>query len=59
MKIIRLTESDLTRIVKAVMNEQLFSNTPLMPYAYQFSNKKSQQTPKETPNINPKNLKVK
>jgi hypothetical protein len=58
MKIIRLTESDLTRIVKAVMNEQLFSNTPLMPYAYQFSNKKSQQTPKETPNINPKNLKV-
>ena len=58
MKIIRLTESDLTRIVKAVMNEQLFSNTPLMPYAYQFSNKGSQQTPKETPNINPKNLKV-
>jgi hypothetical protein len=58
MKIIRLTESDLTRIVKAVMNEQLFSNTPLMPYTYQFSNKKSQQTPKETPNINPKNLKV-
>lgn len=60
MKIIRLTESDLTRIVKAVMNEQLFSDTPLMPYAYQFSNKGGQQTPKETPkeNINPKNLKV-
>lgn len=68
MKIIRLTESDLTRIVKAVMNEQLFSNTPLMPYTYQFSNKKSQQTPKETAianaknliyqYINPKNLKV-
>lgn len=60
MKIIRLTESDLNRIVKAVMNEQLFSNTPLMPYAYQYSNKGGQQTPKQTPkeNINPKNLKI-
>ena len=59
MKIIRLTESDLTRIVKAVMNEQLFSNTPLMPYAYQYTrDRQANQSVPAKENINPKNLKV-
>jgi len=59
MKIIRLTESDLTRIVKAVMNEQLFSNTPLMPYTYQYTrDRQANQSVPAKENINPKNLKV-
>ena len=59
MKIIRLTESDLTRIVKAVMNEQLFSNTPLMPYTYQYTrDRQVNQSVPAKENINPKNLKV-
>jgi hypothetical protein len=54
MRIIRLTESDLTRIVKTVIKEQ-----ELMPFAYQYT--RDRQANKTTPakeNINPKNLKV-
>ena len=54
MRIIRLTEADLTRIVKTVIKEQ-----ELMPFAYQYT--RDRQANKTTPakeNINPKNLKV-
>jgi hypothetical protein len=54
MRIIRLTESDLTRIVKTVIKEQ-----ELMPYAYQYTrDRQANQTEKAKENINPKNLKV-
>ena len=62
-KIIRLTESDLTKLVKRVLKEQgYFDDVKLMPTAYQYNqerereNASSKATPKE--NINPKNLKV-
>jgi hypothetical protein len=62
-KIIKLTESDLTNLVKRVLKEQgYFDDVKLMPYAYQYTqerereNASSKATPKE--NINPKNLKV-
>lgn len=54
MRIIRLTESDLTRIVKTVIKEQ-----ELMPFAYQYTrDRQSNQTAPAKENINPKNLKV-
>jgi hypothetical protein len=62
-KIIKLTESDLTKLVKRVLKEQgYFDNVKLMPTAYQYNqerereNASSKAIPKE--NINPKNLKV-
>jgi hypothetical protein len=61
-KIIKLTESDLTKLVKRVLKEQGFDGFNLMPYAYQFSQEREREregskvAPKE--NINPKNLKV-
>jgi hypothetical protein len=61
-KIIKLTESDLTNLVKRVLKEQGFDGFNLMPYAYQFSKERERQnaSPKATSkeNINPKNLKV-
>ena len=54
MRIIRLTESDLTRIVKTVIKEQ-----ELMPFAYQYTrDRQVNQTAPAKENINPKNLKV-
>ena len=54
MRIIRLTESDLTRIVKTVIKEQ-----ELMPFAYQYTrDRQANQTARAKENINPKNLKV-
>ena len=54
MRIIRLTESDLTRIVKTVIKEQ-----ELMPFAYQYTrDRQANQTAPAKENINPKNLKV-
>jgi len=59
-KIIKLTESDLTKLVKRVLKEQGFDGFNLMPYAYQFSQEREREGSKATPkeNINPKNLKV-
>jgi hypothetical protein len=59
MRIIRLTEADLTKIVKTVIKEQGFQ---LMPYTYQYNQdnpaNKTKQTAPAKENINPKNLKV-
>jgi hypothetical protein len=62
MRIIRITEADLTKIVKTVIKEQGFQ---LMPYAYQYNQdnpanktKQTKQTAPAKENINPKNLKV-
>jgi hypothetical protein len=62
-KIIKLTESDLTKLVKRVLNEQgYFDDVKLMPTAYQYNQEREREnaSPKATPkeNINPKNLKV-
>lgn len=60
-KIIKLTESDLTKLVKRVLNEQgYFDDVKLMPTAYQYNQERENTSPKATPkeNINPKNLKV-
>jgi hypothetical protein len=60
-KIIKLTESDLTKLVKRVLKEQgWFDNLKLMPTAYQYNQERENASPKVTPkeNINPKNLKV-
>jgi hypothetical protein len=63
-KIIKLTESDLTKLVKRVLKEQGFAGFNLMPTAYQFSQEREREkeradqkgTPKA--NINPKNLEL-
>jgi peptidoglycan hydrolase-like protein with peptidoglycan-binding domain len=63
-KIIKLTESDLTKLVKRVLKEQGFDGFRLMPTAYQFSQEREREkdgaSQKETPkaNINPKNLEL-
>jgi hypothetical protein len=62
-KIIKLTESDLTNLVKRVLKEQgWFDNLKLMPTAYQYNQEREREnaSPKATSkeNINPKNLKV-
>jgi len=61
-KIIKLTESDLTKLVKRVLKEQGFDGFRLMPTAYQFSQEREREraTQKGTPkaNINPKNLEL-
>lgn len=63
-KIIKLTESDLTKLVKRVLKEQGFDGFNLMPTAYQFSQEREREkdraAQKETPkaNINPKNLEL-
>jgi hypothetical protein len=63
MKIIKLTESDLTKLVKRVLKEQgYFDDVKLMPTAYQYNQEREREnaSPKATPkeNINPKNLKI-
>jgi len=62
-KIIKLTESDLTKLVNRVLKEQgYFDDVKLMPTAYQYNQEREREnaSPKATPkeNINPKNLKV-
>jgi len=59
-KIIKLTESDLTKLVKRVLKEQGFDGFRLMPSIYQFSQERERAAQKGTPkaNINPKNLEL-
>jgi hypothetical protein len=59
MKIIKLTESDLTKLVNRVLKEQgYFDDVKLMPTAYQYNQERERENASPKENINPKNLKV-